>query len=217
LKEDKARSEGLSVSNTWTQACSSCVLADKDLQKKRDQIQELHLLLAKFFAWQPGVFALSAQDLLGATGPFSFFEPVDTLYASIPTQLQNPKSFAAQLKRILRARQEVSLERAQLVDVPSVDNPGLLLFRYRLAETGYAALLAVNFSKTKASEVVESSDYVYTSAIDLYTGLSLAKAHDSSFFIVNAEPYTAQLILFQPKIYRYTERDSKIGFGKAGA
>jgi trehalose synthase len=200
LREDKERLLGLPVSFTWMDVCLSCL---QDLNRKKEQVQELHLLLTKFFAWQPGAFALNGSDLLGATAPFNLLEPSETLYASIPTQLGNRKSFASQLKRVLTARREVSLERAELIDIPSVENKGLLLLRYRLPETGYPALLAVNFSKTKASEVLESPDYVCTSAIDLLTGKSLDKTHDSSFFIVNAESYTAQLILFQPKIFRY--------------
>ncbi len=101
---------------------------------------------------------------------------------------------------MLQVRREIALERAELIDVPDVANPGLLLLRYRLVG-GSAALLAVNFSTTKASEVLESPNYAYTSAIDLYTGRSVAKAHDSSFFILNAEGYTAQLILFHPRAY----------------
>ncbi|HEX2583040.1 MAG TPA: hypothetical protein VHL30_02880 [Chlamydiales bacterium] len=201
LCEDKERLQGLSTSFSWTKACSSCVLETQNIHRKRDQIQELHLLLIQFFAWQPGAFCLSAGDLVGALGPFNLVKSTDTLYASIPTQLQNPKSFVAHLQRILRVRRDISLERAELIDVPPVENKGLLIFRYRLAETGYPALLVVNFSKMKASEVLESPAYARTSAIDLYSGRSIEKTHDSSFFIANVEPYTAKLILFQPKIY----------------
>jgi maltose alpha-D-glucosyltransferase/alpha-amylase len=202
LREDKERLAGLSAPLSWINACSSCTFEMEDLNRKREQIQELHLLLVKFFAWQPGAFSLSAADLVGASGHFNLLEPSDTLYASIPVQLQNSKSFASHLQRILRTRRDLSLERAELIDVPPVENKGLLIFRYRVLETGYPALLAVNFSKTKVSEILESSEYVRTSAIDLYTGKSIAKTHDSSFFIVNADPYTAHLILFQPKISR---------------
>lgn len=209
LREDSEKVRGFSPSFTWTNACSSCVPQMKDLNQRRDQIQELHLLLVKFFAWQPGAFSLNAGDLLGAIKSYNLLDPSDTLYASIPIQLQNPKSFASELQKILRVRRDISLQRAELVDIPKVENKGLLIFRYRLAETGYPALLIVNFSKAKVSEVLESYEFVRASAIDLYTGLALPKAHDSSFLVVNAPAYTAQLIMLQPKIY--TGNDSRVG------
>ena len=200
LQEDKYTAEGKlrESAASWKEACSQLVIT-QDTQKKYESILELHILLAQFFAWQPGAFLLSAEDLLGTTSPFDLMRPnCEALYAPLPAQLSNKRSFASQLKAILRARRDIHLEEAELIDVPSAKSRGLLILRYRLPHTRYAALLAVNFGKTTALETLESSSYARTSAINLYTQLAEPKFSDSSLFELKLDPLSAKLILFQP-------------------
>jgi len=171
---------------TWPETCASLIKI-QDLEERCCQILELHVLLAKFFAWQPGVFSLSMEDLLGTVHQ-------EHLYTLGGT-------FSSQLKSILRARREINLEHATLIDVPTTEQRGLLILRFELPNT-YSALVAVNFSKQPVSENLESPTYYRTTAIDLETHLRLNKPLDSTFFTLKIDPLSAKLILFQPKIYR---------------
>ena len=200
LQEDKYRLGGgfNKTAASWTDVCSQLVIA-QDVQKKYESILELHVLLTQFFAWQPGAFLLSAEDLLGTTSSYDLMSPnCEALYAPLPAQLSNAKSFASQLKAILRTRREYNVERAELIDVPNVKSPGLLCLRYRLPNTRHAALLAVNFGNLAAAETLESPSYARTSAINLYTHLAEPKFSDSSLFELKLDPLSAKLILFQP-------------------
>src|SRR3989344_4070808 len=50
-------------SSTWT-GCCACALGIKEAEKHRQDISDLHLALAFFYAMQPGVFSFSESDLL---------------------------------------------------------------------------------------------------------------------------------------------------------
>ena len=184
---------------TWPSACDT-VFKFETLKLSA------HLLIAKFFAWQPGAFSLSAQDLYGIANreePISLLDPnPNALYASLPIQLTNRKSFASQLRAILKPRREQSLERAQLIDVPNTTHRSLLILRYHLPESNFPALLAINFGPQNIVEDLESSEYVRTTAIDLYEGRAENKSFESSFFQLKLEPLSAKLILFQPPQYK---------------
>jgi hypothetical protein len=209
LREDISRLGGsmdddrLPVS-LWTEACAS-MLKVQDMEKKREMIQELHVLLAQFFAWQPGVFSLSAEDLIGATPGEEKIDLMQanakSLYASLPCQLKNPRSFASQIKMILKTRRDAAIHQADLIDVPDTKHRSVLLLRLRMPATRYVALLGINFGKTSAVEKIESAEYANCNAIDLYTQLTENKLFDSSLFELKLEPHSAKLVLFQPKIY----------------
>lgn len=165
------------------------ILCETD--KKNDQILALHLNLAKFFAFQPGVFSLSSEDLFGKNS--------DCLYSCAPNQLANPYSFASQLKKILRVRQDLNLKNGKLIETIPTEKKGLLLLRLELSKERMTALLAVNFSQEPVVETLESYMYARKTAIDPMTGLSENKSYDSSFFELKVEPLTTKLLVFQPK------------------
>ena len=129
-------------------------------------VKRAHLLLARFNAWQPGVFALSAWDLLGvlplpAEQVAALVEGGDTrwvergahdlldvnpdaatsssgiprgrsLYGSLPTQVDDPESFASGLRSILAVRDRFDIAVGSQVDVPDVGHPGMLVLVHRL-------------------------------------------------------------------------------------
>jgi trehalose synthase len=190
---------------TWAGACDQA-LSFEELDKRRLAVLETHLLIAKFFAWQPGAFSLSAEDLLGATQSQEEIDLIGpnlkSLYPCLSSQLKNPNSFASQLKRIIRARRDYGIEQAELIDIPYTNGRGVLVLRYRLAGSGFPALLAINFSRQASIERCESSDYIKTTAIDLFTQLAENKFFDSSLFELKLDPLSAKLILFQPTYYK---------------
>ncbi|MCO6050332.1 maltose alpha-D-glucosyltransferase [Mesorhizobium sp. RP14(2022)] len=170
-----------------------------DEQKK--QIQKLHLLLVMYNAFQPGVFALSGWDLVGALplpvdavehlmgdGDTRWIERgaydltganpdathseaglprAQTLYGPLPEQLQDPDSFASQLKRLLAVRQAHGIFAAQQVLVPDTEHPGLLLMVHELPDNRGTQITALNFSAEPVEEVVTIPNTVPGPVVDM--------------------------------------------------
>lgn len=202
LKEDLLSLGGKKAS-TWADYCSTA-LTLKDLEKKREDATDLHLLLAFFYAMQPGAFSFSVSDLLGTVSPQTIQlmqANENTLYASLPGQFCNGKSFAMQLKKILTIRRENSVEKAELLAVPQTGQPGLILLIHRMKETGMLQLLAVNFGRTPAEQSLEIPTIRNTTAIDLMTGLAEKKPLNSTSIRVELPPLTGKIILFQTKYF----------------
>lgn len=158
-------------------------ITEADIQK----IQHIHLLLVMFNAMQPGVFALSGWDLVGALplpadqvqhlmqdGDTRWihrgaYDLVDldpeaelsagnmprsrTLYGSITSQLQQPDSFATQLKKILAVRRAYDIAASKQILIPDVEHPGLLIMVHELPAGKGTQITALNFS---AEPVVET-------------------------------------------------------------
>lgn len=209
LKEDVLRlGEGKSDKiplSTWPGYCAAA-LNEKDFRKSKDQIEELHLLLAFFYAMQPGAFSFSVSDLLGALPNQK--EPFDllgcnetTLYPSLPIQLKNTYSFASGLKRILAARIEWNIANGELLEVLPASSPSVILLIHRLPAMGKIHLLGVNFGSACAQEAIERSELRQSSAINIMNGMLECKPFDSSAFLLNLPPLSAKSIVFQPKIY----------------
>ncbi len=144
-----------------------------------EQIKTAHLLACRYSAWQPGVFALSGWDLLGAlpltreqvagliadgdtrwlergaydlmgTNPAagtstSGLPRARCLYGSLPAQLEDSSSFAAQLAQIIDARRASGIATAELLAVPEPPDPGLLILLSR-ADSGATLATVLNFS-----------------------------------------------------------------------
>jgi trehalose synthase len=153
-----------------------------------EKIKRLHLLLAFYNAFQPGVFALSGWDLVGAltlpkaavgerladgdtrwinrgaydligsnpraTSSSAGLPRTKAIYGPLPEQLEKPDSFASQLARMLKARAEMRLYAARLVDIPDVRSRGLFVLIHELPENGGLEVTAINFGATAVDEVI---------------------------------------------------------------
>jgi trehalose synthase len=178
------------ASTTATVAASALGIRDINKLSKREveQIKRLHLLLAFYNAFQPGVFALSGWDLVGALtlpqatvrerladgdtrwinrGAYDLIGanpraklssaglPRSTaIYGSLPAQLRDPDSFASQLARMLKARADMRLYTARVVDIPNVQSRGLFVLVHELPENGGLEVTAINFGATPVDEAV---------------------------------------------------------------
>jgi trehalose synthase len=168
-----------------------------------ERIKQAHLLLVMYNAFQPGVFALSGWDLVGAlplpletvahlTGDgdtrwinrggydlmgivpdtesaHSGLPKAESLYGSIPDQLREPASFAAQLQRLLAVRKQHRLYAARQIDVPDVAGPGLLLLVHELPDELGLQVTALNFGDEPVEEVVELAQASPGPIIDMIT------------------------------------------------
>lgn len=178
------------ASTTATVAAAALGLRDLAALTPEDveRIKRLHLLLAFYNAMQPGVFALSGWDLVGALtlpaaavrerladgdtrwinrGAYDLLganpratqsaaglpRAVD-LYGSLPEQLKSADSFASQLARLLKARAELHLYAARLIDVPAVQAKGLLVLVHELPDGAGLEITAINFGEQGLDESV---------------------------------------------------------------
>jgi len=194
--------------STWGGYCAlSLGAADpKQLEKKQEEVQKAHLLLAFAYAMQPGAFLLSASDLVGALSDpaetIDLFNPSPkTLYPSLPCQMQTPRSFASALKQILAVRSSSNIALAELISVPPVDHKGTLLLLHRLPENRFYHLLALNFSRSPVQEKLKFPGIEETWAIDLMNGQGAEKGFDAGVFFFELAPLSGKVFLFQPKYY----------------
>ncbi len=202
LKEDASTLKGTTPA-TWPALCMNA-LGIKDFEKKRGEISRAHLLLAFFYAMQPGTFSFSLSDLIGSLNPQSInlMGPNEnSLYGSIPSQMKNSSSFATELKTILSTRINSGIDQGELIAVPDTAQKGLLVLMHRLPGSGITQLLALNFGRTTAQQLLEIPSLRKTSAIDLMTGLAEKKPLDSSRLQLELPPLSGKVILFQPKYY----------------
>jgi trehalose synthase len=157
-------------------------------EAQRQDIQRAHLLVAMYNAMQPGVFALSGWDLVGAlTLPAESVKTLladgdtrwinrgsydllganpdaaesgaalpraRTLYGTLPEQLTRPRSFASQLKTMLRIRAEYRINESEQVDIPAVKARGLVVMVHRLPMAKGTQVTALNFGRAAVRETV---------------------------------------------------------------
>lgn len=202
LKEDAAR---LGENNpvTWPSYCLAA-LGTPNYDKKRDDLLKMHLLLAFFYAMQPGAFSFSVSDLLGMVSEqtVDLLNPNEaSLYGSLPMQMKNSCSFAMQLRKILSVRTDSGIDNGELLSIPETKQRGLLILFHRLKGSGMLQMLAVNFGRTPVQQTLEIPSIRQTTAIDLMTGLAEKKPLDSPTLRLELPPLTGKVILFQTKYY----------------
>lgn len=169
---------------------------------QKAQMQRLHRLLVIYNAFQPGVFALSGWDLVGAlplppqqvahlmgdgdtrwinrgaydllgNGGRAELPPAPALYGPLPAQLANPRSFAAQLQALLAVRARYRIFEATQLAV--LGEGGLLVLVHALPDGGMQ-LTAVNFSPHPVAQTITLPQSVGGALIDLMTGRSVTAA-----------------------------------------
>ena len=176
---------------------------DKITEHQVEQIMRVHLLLAMYNAFQPGVFALSGWDLMGAlplpaesvahlmgdgdtrwinrgaydlmsvnpeaTTSSTGLPRTRTLYGPLDQQLQDPNSFARRLQTLLAVRQRYQIYAARQIQVPAVQNKGLLVMVHELPEALTIQITALNFGPTPLEEVVHLDNIQSGTVTDMFT------------------------------------------------
>ena len=175
-----------------TASVIAAALNVRDLEQitedQKELIKRVHLLLAMFNAFQPGVFALSGWDLIGALPlPASAVEELmtdgdtrwiergaydlgnvapeathskaglpraPTLYGPLSEQLQDPNSFANQLKRLLAVRHSYGIHSSHQTAIPDVANPALLIMVHELPDARGTQVTALNFGAEPVEETI---------------------------------------------------------------
>ena len=221
-------------------ACTTTTVVSAALGVKRPsdatddevrQIKRAHLLLAKYNAWQPGVFALSGWDLTGcvtldegevkalisggdtrwiergahdlmganpnATRSASGVPRVRSLYGPLPEQLNDPSSFARQLRRILDVRKEHKIASARLIEIPATDEPALLALVNALPDDTREVTL-LNFSAGAINTTIRSNALKPNSRIiDAQSGADLGTVGEKLTLRVKLDAYDGKALLFR--------------------
>jgi hypothetical protein len=77
-----------------------------------------------------------------------------TLYGPLPRQLEDRDSFTSRLARILKARAQLHLSTARLLDLPPVRARGLFVVVHQLPDSADIEVTAINFADRPVSESV---------------------------------------------------------------
>ncbi len=133
-----------------------------------------------------------AYDLIGwnpdATQSASGMKRAVSLYGPLPDQLADPDSFASRLGRVLAIRKKHGLASAELLDIPDVDDPAVLVLVNRL-EIGAIQVSVLNFSERAITTPVRSGLVpVGGTVVDLVTRRRVGKVDDAGQFTVSLAP-----------------------------
>jgi trehalose synthase len=196
------------------------------------QIRQVHLLLAMYNAFQPGVFALSGWDLVGALplepaqvahlmgdGDTRWihrgaYDLVNTnpgaeasaagmpraraLYGPIDVQLQQPDSFASQLRHMLAVRQRYHLYAARQLAIADVQSPGLLVMVHELPDALLSQVTLLNFGPETIDEVVHLENIRVGTLVDMLTEETVGNLTFTGDLPVRLPGYTGKSYLIQP-------------------
>jgi trehalose synthase len=93
-----------------------------------------------------------------------------SLYGTLPSQLNDPNSFASRLARMIEVRRRYEIHLADQLDVPGVPDKAMLVLVHRLP-SGLQHVLALNFSQQDISGTVRSECMVpHSSVTDMFGG-----------------------------------------------
>jgi maltose alpha-D-glucosyltransferase/alpha-amylase len=207
-------------------------------------IKRGHLLVAHANAMQPGVFGISAWDLVGAlpvpaenipgnltaggdwrwvnrggvdllnanpsaTQTAVFGLPkAQSLYGSLPEQLQSPDSFASKIQQMLAARKRWRIAEGTMLAVPSVNDPSVCVLVMQLPDSQNLAITALNYGRMKTTAQVDltlippgipASSVAGQTALDIVTNQSAGSVGDNGMFTFDIDDLTGRTFVVQRK------------------
>lgn len=128
------------------------------------------------------------------------------LYGSLPSQLEDPDSFASQLKRILAVRERYGIATGEQIDIPDVSHRSMLVMVHRLPGirrlTGRPELqvTTLNFSgEPIAGSVVSDCLPPGATVTNMFTDQREATVDDLHTFPLVLEPYQGASLLVTGK------------------
>ena len=209
-----------------TASVITAALGIADLSQIDDEqkalIQQLHLLLVVYSAFQPGVFALSGWDLVGALplapaevaelmvdgdtrwinrggydllgkGGSAELPTAPSLYGPLTQQLAESNSFASQLKRLLALREQHQIFAAEQIGV--LGEGALLVMVQRLPVSGAIQLTAINFSSEPLRQTVTLPRPIQGNLQDMVTGEKAGAVNADNAVALTMAGYSYQLLL----------------------
>ena len=134
-----------------------------------------------------------AYDLTGQA-PDQEFSPdgiprARSLYGSICEQLEQPDSFASQLKRLLAVRESYGLAASHQIHIPDVSAPGLLVMVHVLPNGRGTQVTALNFSGEALEEVVLLTEVQPGPVVDMVAETIVGDLHEDGALTIKLSPY----------------------------
>ncbi len=145
-----------------------------------------------------------AYDLLGlGDGVDSSVQGLpraQSLYGNVAAQLRDPTSFASRLQAMLEARETSKIPGSELVAVPVVAHPGIVILINRLPQEADLMITVLNFGADAVSQAVDlensasirSAEVRWTNRADPDTATVDARSCSLTF---NLLPYEGQLVI----------------------
>ncbi len=134
-----------------------------------------------------------AYDLVGinpeATQSHAGLPKATMLYGSISEQLQDPASFANQLKQLLAVRQAYGIFAARQILIPDVTNPALLLMVHDLPDNRGTQITALNFGAESIEETVTIPNTPSGPLIDMMRETIVGDLSETGELTIRLEPY----------------------------
>ena len=143
----------------------------------------------------------SSYDLMGYVNErFNGMPRGRSLYGTLPEQLEDPGSFASQLRTVLDVRESSGLATAAQLDVPPVSHRGMLVMVHQLPATGTEPadrqVTVLNFGQEAITGTVRSEHLVPRSVItDMSDKSVLGEVDDLHSFSVALEPHQGVSLL----------------------
>ncbi len=121
-----------------------------------------------------------------------------SLYGTVPEQLADPTSFLCRLSEILALRAHHRIAEARLLEVPAVDEHGVLALVLRLPD-GAVVTTVLNFLGTPVEATIRSASFVRGSdVVDLGSGARVGTIDSEQGVHLTLAAFAAQVILPLP-------------------
>jgi trehalose synthase len=118
----------------------------------------------------------------------------ESLYGSLPAQLEDSSSFARRLAEILALRKRYGISTAVQLDVPQVSNKAMLVMVHQLIDAEHVTVL--NFSAQPITGSVHSEHLVPGSVlVDMFTDQQVGEIDDLHTFPISLQPYQGKSLL----------------------
>lgn len=141
-----------------------------------------------------------AYDLLGknptADASASGMPKSVNLYGTLTDQLKTPDSFACNLQRILKVREEWGIATAKQLDIPDVNNKSLLVLIHELPEHQALQVTVLNFGKEPVDSLV-TSEFLPPKAtvVDMFTDEVVGTIDKTHSLMVHLKPHQGTSLL----------------------
>jgi trehalose synthase len=120
------------------------------------------------------------------------------LYGPVDLQLQDPDSFASQLRHLLAVRQRYELYAARQLAIPDVQSPGLLVMVHELPDALLTQVTLLNFGADPVDEVVHLENMRVGTLVDMLTDEAVGNLTSTGDLPVQLPAYTGRSYLIQP-------------------
>ncbi|MGM0440167.1 MAG: maltose alpha-D-glucosyltransferase [Chlamydiota bacterium] len=121
------------------------------------------------------------------------------LYGSLPQQLQDPQSFASQLKHIIDVRNSLELAFANQISIPEVKNMGTVMMVHRLTNNIDIEVTALNFGRETAYENLQVDEMQNVNVIEMLSNTHEGITSPQGTITIKLEPYEGKVLLLSSK------------------